>query len=107
MKGRGFVIDGVEVDLFPPMALLAVLERKHQCLYTWEHHHGFPASMWRVRDHKTINRWYSKKQLIAIHVIAKTFNWLKGKDRNKLPAFIKAIREVFFRVDLPTNQRTT
>lgn len=104
-RGRKFVIDGTEVELYPSGALCAVLERNRKCLYKWEANFNFPQALFRVRDAKTINRWYSKKQLIALYTIAKGFDWLRGKNRSKLPAFIEAVRKVFFTVDQPIKQR--
>jgi hypothetical protein len=95
------------MELYPSGALCKVMERTQRCLYGWELSFNFPQALWRVRDDKVTNRWYSRKQLIAIHTISQAFSWLRGKNRSKLPAFIEAVRKVFYTIDQPTVQRTT
>ena len=99
------MIDGVEVELFTSGGLCKVMERQQRALYGWERDFDFPQALWRVRDMKTVNRWYSKKQIIAIHTIMKHFNFLRGKQRNKLAKMIEAVRDCFYRVDQPLVQR--
>lgn len=95
------------MELYPSGALCSVLERHRQCLYKWEMTFNFPQAMWRVRDAKTINRWYSRNQLVSILAIARAFSWLKGKQRSKLVPFIEAVRKIFFTTDQPATQRKT
>lgn len=103
--GRKFVIDGVSIELYPSGALCHVLERNRKTLYGWEMTFNFPQALWRVRDMKTVNRWYSRSQLIAVLTVMKAFGYLRGKNRARLSPFIEAVRKVFYSVDSPTVQR--
>jgi len=103
-KGRTFVVGGVEVDLFSIGSLCQVLGRSHRCIYKWEAL-GFPRSMWRVADARGCQRWYSRKQILAIRAIYESFNRLEKKSRNQLGTFIAAVRKVFYTIDRPVKER--
>ena len=101
-KGRTFVIDGTPVDLFPTGVLCAVLHRSRKALYVWEEKFGFPYHMFHLADDQKKKRWYSRQQLTAIKTLYEhpTFGRLRGKNYNKLPDFIAAVRDVFYKVHL-------
>lgn len=100
-KGRTFIIDGQEVDLFPIGVLCAMLGRDRKTIYKWEKDYGFPAAMWRVREDSNCNRWYSRAQLTAIRAAYEYFGRLAKSNRRQLSTFIAAVRKVFFTVDQP------
>lgn len=104
-KGRIFVVNGQQHELFPMGVLCGVLGRHRRAIYKWEKNFGFPPALWRVRDDRNCNRWYSRKQLIAMKVIYEKFGCLRGKHRNNLKQFITAVRAVFFIVDRPIEER--
>lgn len=105
-RGRTFIIEGQELDLFPIGALCGMLGRSHKCIYKWEKGYGFPQAMWRIQDVKGCNRWYSRKQLMAILAVYKHMGRLKGENRSKLRAFVAAVRKVFFTIDRPIKDRS-
>lgn len=104
-KGRTFVVEGREIDLFPVGVLCAVLGRSHRAIYKWEESFGFPPALYRVSDDKKCNRWYSRKQISAMRAIYETFGCLRGKNRTKLRTFISAVRKVFYTLDAPVEER--
>lgn len=107
-KGRKYVVDGVELELFPSSVLMGMLGRQLKTLYTWEKSYNFPQALWRVREEKNVlrcNRWYSFRQLVAIRTIYQHYNCLKKNDYKSLSLFIEAVRRVFYVVDIPVNHR--
>jgi hypothetical protein len=104
-KGRVFNVGDQEVSLFPVGALCGMLGRTHKCIYKWEKNFGFPQAMWRVQNTRGCNRWYSKKQLLAIQSIYNHMGRLQKKNRSKLHAFVAAVRKVFFTIDKPIKER--
>jgi hypothetical protein len=101
-KGRKMLVDGVELELFPSAVLCGMLHRELKCLYGWEKNYGFPQSLWRIRDDTHTNRWYTRKQLIAIRTAYEFVGRLKGKEnRLKLGQFITAVRAFFYSIDAP------
>jgi hypothetical protein len=105
-KGRRMVVDGMELELFPSSTLCAVLHRSLRCLYTWERDFGFPPAMWRIRDDKVRNRWYSRKQIQAVLGVYERFGRLRGDNRANLRRFVFAVRAVFFVIDLPKRKES-
>lgn len=105
VKGRTFIIDGLTLPLYPCGALLAVLGRSHKCLYKWEKTFGFPRAMYNVTDSPGTNRWYSGRQIKAIGLLYLRFGRLEKKRRGELGQFILAVRDVFWRLDMPAVER--
>lgn len=98
-KGRKMLVDGVELELFPSAVLCGMLHRTLRCLYKWEKNFGFPQALWRIRDDTHTNRWYSRRQLIAIRAAYEACGRLQGKSRPKLSQFIAAVRSFFYVID--------
>ena len=107
MKGRTFTIDRHDVDLFPIKALLVILGRSHKAIYKWEKEFGWPRAMYTVEDDKTRNRWYSRRQLVAIRILYERHGGLAGKRRGEIHQFIAGVRAVFHRVDIPEKTEGT
>lgn len=104
-KGKRFVIDGIELELFPSPVLCAIMGRELRTLYGWEKDFGFPRAMWRVRDDSRCNRWYSRKQLLFVSALYEHFGRLKGEHRARLHDFIAALRTKFYTCDEPVEIR--
>lgn len=104
-KGRTFTIGEQDIDLFPVGVLCGMLGRHRRAIYKWEKNFGFPPALFRVSDDKKCNRWYSRKQLVAIRTIYEHMGNLRGKDRVKLRPFITAVKKVFYDVDAPLVKR--
>lgn len=100
-KGRKMVVDGAELELFPSSVLCAIMHKDLRCLYTWERDFDFPQAMWRIQEDAKANRWYSRRQILAVNELFNRFGRLKGKHRKMLPNFIAAVRSVFFIIDQP------
>ncbi len=104
-KGRTFVIDGQDIDLFPTGVLCAMLGRGRQALYVWEEKFGFPPALYHLADDERKKRWYSRRQLLAILHLYNAYGQLKKTNYDKLHQFIAAVRHVFYSVDQPTEAR--
>ena len=105
-RGRTFKLEGQELELFSVGTLCNVLRRHYKTLYKWEKDFGFPPALYRIADDKKCNRWYSRRQLLAIETIYKAFGQLQKKHRTDLGRFIACVRKVFYEVDQPLKERT-
>lgn len=106
-KGRIFIVEGKEVELYPLNVLVGVLCRTAQTIYAWEKKYGFPPALWRVSNDQRKKRWYSRKQIVSIAAIYNHFGRLKGRENKQhLTTFIAAVRQVFYTVDMPVVERT-
>lgn len=76
-----------------------MLHRELTTLYTWEKDYGFPQALWRIEDDLVTNRWYSRRQILAIRAIYESFGCLRGIYRSRLIPFIKAVKLIFYIID--------
>lgn len=104
-KGRRFIVQETAYDLFPVGVLVAVLGRSRRTLYVWERDFGFPPAMWRVRDDRNCNRWYSRAQLEYVRAVYQQMGCLQGESRALLRQFITAVRMHFHTIDAPIKER--
>lgn len=106
-KGRVMAVDGKRVELFPSSVLAGVLQRSLKTIYVWEEKYNFPQAMWRIDDDKVTNRWYSRRQILAIRKLYEGFHCLKGGYRTHLKDFVKAVRLIFFIIDRTQDECVT
>jgi hypothetical protein len=104
-KGRKYVVDAIEVELFPSSVLCGMLGRQLRTLYGWERDFGFPMALWQIREDTNTKRWYSRKQLIFIRALYEANGCLKGKHKTKLAQFIAAVNSRFYTIDAPPTER--
>lgn len=103
-KGKKYLVDGIIVELFPFRVMLGMLRVTRHVFYRWEQTFKFPARMWRLKESRIKSeRWYSRKQLIAVRTIYEQLGRLQNE--KDIPRFVTAVRSVFYTVDIPMEYR--
>ena len=100
-NGRKYVVDGVELDLFPLGVLSKMLWRSNFTIYGWEKNFNWPRAMYRLAEDSRKTRWYSRKQLLVIRELYKVYGSLFREHRWQIHEFIAAVRQVFYTCDVP------
>jgi hypothetical protein len=106
VKRRGHVyrVGGVDIVLFPIGVLATAIARDVKTIRRWEKEDGWPAGQWSVPNKKHCKRWYSARQILAIHEVY----WRISRQGDRgfshsphfpLAQFIQEVRAFFYKVD--------